>query len=117
MDTRFNSFYKDEQDPFVEAIRTILVEAQVRSSRPAFLRSFMWASNQTFDDANAYIHQVAAEVITKRRANAPNAGKNDLLNAMLNRRDPLTGKKLDDKVVIDNMITFLIAGKSTPINM
>lgn len=38
--------------------------------------------------------------------------KKDLLNAMINNVDSKTGQKLDDDSIINNMITFLIAGKS-----
>uniref|UniRef100_A0A8H7NPF5 Bifunctional cytochrome P450/NADPH--P450 reductase n=1 Tax=Bionectria ochroleuca TaxID=29856 RepID=A0A8H7NPF5_BIOOC len=113
MDTRFNSFYKDDLDPFIEAMLTILKEAQVRSSRPAFVTPFMREANQKFEDAIAYARKVAADVIAKRRANASGTQKKDLVDAMVNRTDPVTGKKLSDDVIIDNMITFLIAGHET----
>ncbi|VUC25933.1 unnamed protein product [Clonostachys rosea] len=113
MDTRFNSFYKDDLDPFVEAMLTILKEAQVRSSRPGFVTPFLREANQKFEDAIAYARQVAADVIAKRRADASGTQKKDLVDAMLNRSDPVTGKKLSDNVIIDNMITFLIAGHET----
>ncbi|CAH0045995.1 unnamed protein product [Clonostachys solani] len=113
MDTRFNSFYKDDLDPFIEAMLTILNEAQVRSSRPAFVTPFLREANQKFEDAIAYARQVAADVIAKRRANASGTQKKDLVDAMVNRSDPVTGKKLSDDVIIDNMITFLIAGHET----
>lgn len=53
------------------------------------------------------------QVVTKRRANPTN--KNDLVDAMLNEVDPLTGKGLTDGTIIDNMITFLIAGTFLPL--
>ncbi|KAH7322485.1 cytochrome P450 [Stachybotrys elegans] len=113
MDTRFNSFYQNELHPFPQAIRTILMGAQGRSTRPAWLSSFMWNEKREFDGANEFLHKFAEEVITKRRNSPPIPVKQDLLDAMLNRKDPVTGKHLDDALIIDNMITFLIAGHET----
>ena len=39
------------------------------------------------------------------------------LNAMLNGVDPKTGDKMNDESVIDNLITFLIAGHETTSGM
>ena len=40
--------------------------------------------------------------------------KKDLLNALILGRDPQTGKGLTEDSILDNMITFLIAGKYLP---
>lgn len=41
----------------------------------------------------------------------------DLLNAMINGKDPKTGKSISDQSVTDNLITFLIAGHETTSGM
>lgn len=41
MDTRFNSFYRDELHPFVKAMNDFLVESGRRSQRPAVANYFM----------------------------------------------------------------------------
>ena len=51
---------------------------------------------------------VAASVIKERRTHP--STKKDLLNAMILGEDPKTGKTLPDNNIINNMITFLIAG-------
>lgn len=109
MDLRFNSFYKDKLHPFVDAMIRVLTESANRTGRPAWLTWMQWSANKKFDEDNAYLHEVASELLEKRRAN-PN-DKKDLLNAMLKGKDPATGKTLSDNSIIDNMITFLIAGK------
>jgi cytochrome P450/NADPH-cytochrome P450 reductase len=53
--------------------------------------------------------QVTAEDVLKSRKEQPSKRK-DLLNAMLNGQDPKTGQKMTDESIIDNLITFLIAG-------
>lgn len=108
MDIRFNSFYSDKLHPFVDAMTATFIVSQQRSVRPAWLTALMWKSNQGFSDNKALLHEVAAEVIARRRANP--SDKKDLVNAMLKGRDPATGELLSDDIIMDNMITFLIAG-------
>lgn len=109
MDLRFNSFYKDKLHPFVDSMIGVLTEAANRSGRPSWMNWMQWSANKKFDEENAYLHQVAAELLEKRRENPTD--KKDLLNAMILRKDPVTGKGLSDETIKDNMITFLIAGK------
>lgn len=111
MDLRMNSFYKDTQHPFVDSMLRLLTEAANRSGRPAWLTWMQWSANKKFDEDVAYVHEVASDLLEKRRANPTD--KKDLLNAMLTGKDPATGKRLSDDTIKDNMITFLIAGKRT----
>lgn len=111
MDLRMNSFYKDNQHPFVDSMLRLLTEAANRSGRPAWLTWMQWSANKKFDEDIAYLHEVASDLLEKRRANPTD--KKDLLNAMLMGKDPATGKRLSDDTIKDNMITFLIAGKGT----
>ncbi|KAI5918514.1 cytochrome P450 [Camillea tinctor] len=111
MDTRLNSFYTDEVRPEVKAMVGLLYETQQRTYRPWWITALMRGRNRKFDDDNNLIHEFAAKVIANRRANPSN--RKDLVDAMLNGRDPKTGKQLTDDMIIDNMITFLIAGHET----
>lgn len=110
MDTRLNSFYKDELHPFIGAMVDVLVESANRSGRPTWLTALYRNANKKFDEQNEFIHQVARDVVEKRRG-AAHSGKKDLLDAMLNGKDPATGKGLTDQTVVDNLITFMMAGK------
>lgn len=109
MDLRLNSFYKDNLHPFIDSMLGVLVESAKRSERPDWLTAFYRIANFKFDQNNAFLHSVAQNVIDRRRR-APISQKKDLLNAMLNGKDPKTGERLKDKTVVDNLITFLIAG-------
>ncbi|KAH9983770.1 cytochrome P450 [Xylariaceae sp. FL0662B] len=111
MDTRLNSFYSETLPPFVDAFIAMLAEAQLRSSRPRWYSACLWRANQQFDENNRIVHEIAKKVVAKRRANPTDKG--DLVDAMLNGIDTVTGKGLADKTIIDNMITFLIAGHET----
>ena len=108
MGTRFNSFYKEELHPFVGAMVGLLVESGNRSRRPHVADYFFRSRKAQYDQNLQYIRQMAKELIDNRRAHP--SEKKDLLNAMLYNKDPQTGEGLSDDAIVNNMITFLIAG-------
>ena len=111
MDKRFNSFYKDEMHPFVSAMVGFLVESGRRTQRSRIGAFLNPQFQRQYDQDIATMRSVAVEVVARRRANP--SGKKDLLNAMLFGKDPQTGERLTDESIMDNMITFLIAGHET----
>jgi len=111
MDTRFNSFYKDELHPFVGAMVGMLRESGARAQRPPFASYFMRSAQRQYEADIALLKKVAGDVVAERRAHP--SEKNDLLNAMIKGRDPKTGEALTDASIMNNMITFLIAGRFT----
>lgn len=115
MGKRFNSFYSEEMHPFVGAMVRFLVESGMRP-RKTRLESFLWREpeRQYWKDIE-YMKGVCKELIEHRRANP--VEKKDLLNAMLFGRDPKTKERLTDESVVNNMITFLIAGHETTSGM
>ncbi|KAF7916449.1 uncharacterized protein EAE97_012109 [Botrytis byssoidea] len=115
MGTRFNSFYHEEMHPFVDAMTGFLLESGARAQRPAIANYFMRSAQAKYDADINLLQSVASELLAERRAN-PN-DKKDLLNAMINGRDPKTGKGLPDSNILNNMITFLIAGHETTSGM
>jgi cytochrome P450 / NADPH-cytochrome P450 reductase len=109
MDTRFNSFYKEQMHPFVDAMVGVLSESGARAQRPAFATYLMRSTQQKYDADIALLKKVAGEAIAERQAHP--SDKKDLLNAMLKGRDPKTGERMTEQSIMNNMITFLIAGK------
>ncbi|KAI1174519.1 bifunctional P-450:NADPH-P450 reductase [Nemania sp. FL0916] len=110
MGFRFNSFYAKELHPMIEAMGGFLVESGKRPSR--VLPSFFYRT----DDAKYWqdievLRNTAQEVLEARKKHPDD--RKDLLNAMLNGVDPKTGKHMSDSSIIDNLITFLIAGHET----
>jgi hypothetical protein len=112
MDYRFNSFYKDEMHPFVSAMLGFLSQGNLRSRRSPYMTAFYRAEDKQFVADIEYMRNLSREIVEKRIRN-PQEGKRDLINAMILGRDPKTGQKLSEDTVIDNMITFLIAGHET----
>lgn len=115
MGTRFNSFYHEEMHPFVNAMTDFLLESGVRGQRPAVANYLMRSAQRKYDSDIELLQRVAKELLEERRAH-PN-DKKDLLNAMINGRDPKTGEGLPDSNILNNMITFLIAGHETTSGM
>jgi cytochrome P450 / NADPH-cytochrome P450 reductase len=111
MDKRFNSFYKEELHPFVNAMVGFLLESGRRLRRTRIEAFLNPQFQRQYDQDIALMRKVAAEVIAHRRANPTD--KKDLLNAILFGKDPQTGERLTDESIMDNMITFLIAGHET----
>lgn len=109
MGTRFNSFYHDEMHPFVEAMLGLLQGSGDRNRRPALLNNLPTSENTKYWNDINYLRDLSRELIDARKNNPQD--KKDLLNAMILGRDPQTGQGLSDDTIIDNMITFLIAGK------
>ncbi|KAK0654544.1 putative bifunctional cytochrome P450 E-class, group I:NADPH-P450 reductase [Cercophora samala] len=115
MDFRFNSYYHDELHPFITAMANFLTESGNRSLKGNFLSSLLfWSQNKYFADIKT-LRGIAQSVLDARRASPK--GRKDLLSAMLDGVDRKTGEKLDDGAIIDNLITFLIAGHETTSGM
>ncbi|KAJ5154456.1 Oxidoreductase FAD/NAD(P)-binding [Penicillium coprophilum] len=115
MGTRFNSFYHDEMHPFVEAMVGLLAGSGNRSLRPALFNSLPTSENNKYWSDIEYLRNLARELVDSRKENP--VEKKDLLNALILGRDPQTGRGMTDDSIIDNMITFLIAGHETTSGM
>ncbi|KAK1775755.1 cytochrome P450 [Copromyces sp. CBS 386.78] len=111
MDYRFNSYYHDGMHPFIDAMASFLVESGTRSRRPP-LPGFMYSKvDRKFHDDIKVLRETAESVLKSRKQHP--SERKDLLTAMLDGVDPKTGQKLSDDSIIDNLITFLIAGHET----
>ena len=109
MDTRFNSFYRDGLHPFIEAMQFFLLESGARAQRPAFATNYLYReTTRRYHESIKLMRSVADHVIKERRAHP--SDKKDLVNAMILGKDPKTGRGLPDENIVNNMITFLIAG-------
>ncbi|HGO6128184.1 cytochrome [Burkholderia stagnalis] len=113
-DCRFNSFYREDQHPFVDAMVNTLSEAGKRELRPKLVSKLMLNRSRKFDADIELMRSLATKMIEDRRKNPhDNEEAMDLLDRMLNGVDPVTGEKLDDENIVFQMITFLIAGHET----
>jgi cytochrome P450/NADPH-cytochrome P450 reductase len=71
----------------------------------------MVKTTHRYKDDIAYLHNLCDEIVKERREH-PN-DVNNLLNRMINGKDPETGYQLSDENIRYQMVTFLIAGHET----
>lgn len=96
--------------PFVGSMVYFLLESGRRSLRPQLVNDYVYrSSTREYHESIETMKATALQAIEERRKNP--SDKSDLLNAMLLGKDPKTGKGLSDEAIINNAITFLIAGK------
>ncbi|KAI8200960.1 Bifunctional cytochrome P450/NADPH--P450 reductase [Colletotrichum sp. SAR 10_65] len=114
MDYRFNSFYLDKKThPFVESMIAVLGEADLQAVLPDFVSLLRPRAMSRFRQNIEQMQSTCREIITQRRQSPTKDQSNDLLNAMLNGRDPETGDSLSEEAIVYNIITFLVAGHET----
>jgi len=109
---RFNNFYSDHANPFIDQMVEVLVESGKRSARTAIenkLRVFAEANRQ---ENVKKMHDLCDRIIAERIAH-PQPDAKDLLNPMLQGVDKETGEKMSNELVRYNMVTFLVAGHET----
>ena len=111
---RFNSYYQREMHPFVDAMVRALGEAGARSRRLSLHSKLMLSTRRQYERDLQLMYGVVDEVIRERKSDpkAPGAAK-DLLDLMLEGRDPVTGASLSDVQIRFQIMTFLIAGHET----
>ncbi|MGE6632199.1 bifunctional cytochrome P450/NADPH--P450 reductase [Bacillus sp. NPDC077027] len=110
-DFRFNSFYKENQHPFVESMVNGLSEAMNQSSRLPIADKMMVKSKREFQQNVDFMKDLVDDIIQERKKK-DEIGE-DLLSLMLHAKDPETGERLSDENIRYQIITFLIAGHET----
>jgi len=113
-DYRFNSFYRRDYNPFVEALVRSLETIMMQRGLP--LEGLMMRGRiKTLGDDVAFMNKMVDDLVSARRQQmGGEAGaKKDLLNSMLTGVDRATGDQLDDVNIRYQINTFLIAGHET----
>jgi cytochrome P450 / NADPH-cytochrome P450 reductase len=112
-DYRFNSFYRRDYNPFVEALVRSLETIMMQRGLP--LEGVMMRGRiKTLNDDVAFMNGMVDDLVRARRESMGEAAqKKDLLNSMLTGVDRATGEQLDDVNIRYQINTFLIAGHET----
>lgn len=112
MGFRFNSYYREDLHPFIKAMYGLLKEAGLRQTR--VLPSIFYHSEaEKYHENIDLLRSTARQVLESRKELNDADDRKDLLSAMLRGVDPKTGRKMTDESIIDNLITFLVAGHET----
>ncbi|KAF7294065.1 Fatty acid hydroxylase [Mycena kentingensis (nom. inval.)] len=115
MSYRNNSFYVQDPPEFVVAMGDFLGESGNRASRPRIVQAVMRGTNAKYEADIKKMRDLADNIVSTRRANP--IPKHDLLDTMLNSRDPKTGEAMTEESIAQNLLTFLIAGHETSSGM
>ncbi|KAF5013400.1 hypothetical protein FDECE_588 [Fusarium decemcellulare] len=111
MGYRFNSYYSPVLHPFIEAMGDFLTEAGEKPRRLPLPGIVYRERDRKYQADIETMRNTAKEVLDARKAGG--STRKDLLTAMLEGVDTKTGKKMTDESIMDNLITFLIAGHET----
>lgn len=108
---RFNSFYQKTMHRFVDAMVNVLSESGRRAQRFSIQNKLMLGTVRRYNDDVKSMHDLCDEIVKERREHPTDT--NDLLNRMINGKDPDTGYQLSDENIRYQMVTFLVAGHET----
>ncbi|KAI4195350.1 MAG: hypothetical protein LQ350_007247 [Teloschistes chrysophthalmus] len=97
-------------NPMIAAMEGATSEAIMRPTRPKVLNWLMHSSK--FNRDCATMRKYAAECLSHRRSNPTD--RKDLLWTMMNAKDPETGKAMDEKQIIDEIVTMPIGSATAP---
>ena len=98
------------EHPMIKAMDEATGEAIMRPTRPKLLNWLFYQSK--FDKATKAMRKYAAECLEYRRQNPTD--RKDLLWAMMNGKDPETGKGLAESQIIDEIVTMPIGSSTAP---
>jgi cytochrome P450/NADPH-cytochrome P450 reductase len=112
---RFNSFYREEYHPFINALTRTLETSMNQRGLP-FESAMMKKQLAQKEVDVAYMNKLVDDIIAERRK-AGDRVENDLLNYMLDGVDKVTGEGLSDENIRYQINTFLIAGHETTSGM
>ena len=107
---RFNSFYRDSQHPFVEAMMGALHETQARQRLLPIAVKLRRGAQQKLMADSKYMDDTVGEILAERKASGDPG--TDLLGHMLVGTDK-QGHSLPDHNIVAQCVTFLVAGHET----
>lgn len=108
---RFNSFYREDNHPFINSMVRALDEGMNQLHRLGIQDMFMIKKKRQFQEDIHSMFSLVDKLIQERKRYGGEEG--DLLGHMLEGVDPDTGERLDQENIRYQMITFLIAGHET----
>ena len=108
---RFNSFYRQDYHPFINALTNTLETCMMQRGLP-FESTLLKKRIDQMERDVGYMNKLVDDIIAERRKGGDRA-ENDLLNYMLDGVDKTTGESLSDENIRYQINTFLIAGHET----
>ncbi len=111
-DYRFNSFYRRDYHPFIDALNRSLETCMMQRGLP-FEGQVLRKRLKQMEKDVAFMNKLVDDIIHERRKGGDGSSQNDLMNYMLAGVDKVTGESLSDENIRYQINTFLIAGHET----
>lgn len=111
-DYRFNSFYRRDYHPFIDALTRTLETCMVQRGLP-FEKVILRKRLEQLKTDVTFMSKLVDDIVRERRRGGGDQAQKDLLNFMLAGVDKTTGESLSDENIRYQIITFLIAGHET----
>jgi pentalenene oxygenase len=92
-------------------LNDLLSSIYTRTIVPKPLDKLLILGNYRFNRARTHLQEIIHRMISNRRASGVNYG--DLLSTLLTAREPTEGQGLSDAEIIDQVMTFFLAGSET----
>ena len=105
------NYLEGPEPAVIKGMHDSTMEAMKRPTRPKLVNWLLYQGG--FDRNIKIMRDFAAEVLAYRKAH-PTPARNDLLNALINSKDPQTGKSLTEQQIIDEIVTPLIGSSTSP---
>ena len=109
---RFNSFYRQDFHPYIDALGRTLETCMLQRGMPFEHITLRNRLDQLKSDVS-FMNNLVDEIIKERRRGGGDQAQKDLLNYMLAGVDKVTGESLSDENIRFQINTFLIAGHET----
>lgn len=98
--------------PMIQAMEDSTSEAMKRPNRPGIVNKLVYGSK--FKKSIRTMREWAAEIVEHRKQNPGDDARNDVLTALMQGKDPETGRALTDSQVIDEIISMPIGSSTAP---
>lgn len=116
-DHSFSSLTEPAENEFIAAVLRELHYANRRTDSIPFYEKFLGGARRAEHVADKKFIRAQAEQIIEGRRAQPRTGQiPDMLDAMLTYPDPVTGDLLDTNNIVNQILTFLVAGSETSAN-
>ncbi|KAG9256891.1 cytochrome P450 [Emericellopsis atlantica] len=99
-----------KQHPMIQGMENSTAEAVMRPTRPGILNFLLYW--RKFKRSTATMRAYAQDMVDYRKQNPTK--REDLLSAMMEHKDPETGKSLTDSEIIDEIVSMPIGSSTAP---
>jgi cytochrome P450/NADPH-cytochrome P450 reductase len=114
--TSFGSFDDDQDHPFIKALNNVISGFEpMMTTPPSLWPIFFRKQLAQIETDGRFLRDTCIEVIRKRRRKETetSSGKKDVMDMMLEDKDPKSSIAMTDEQIVDNVLTFLFAGQDS----